>query len=139
MGGGPGKLKEAARWCLEDTSAAAAFADDPEAGQALAEFGVPREHLSMLRHHRQDSTQDDGSPALMLWAQHSDALRLFGAMRTQWRVVATALRLVYLGLDYNALPVVAQATGATLCRALFDQLQVMELEGKVVLNAQATG
>lgn len=94
----------------------------------------------MLRQSRQDSStdpHDDGSPELLLWAQHADVLRLFAAMRTQWRVVTTAFRLVYLGLDYNTLPVVAQAIGTTLDRALFDQLQVMEREGKLVLNAQA--
>lgn len=138
MGGGPGKLIEAARWCLEDTAAAAAFADDPGAAKVLAEFGVPQEHLSMLRPTRQDP-HDDGSPELQLWAQHADVLRLFAAMRTQWRAVTTAFRLVYLGLDYNALPVVAQAIGTPLNRQLFDQLQVMEREGKVLLNAQAAG
>lgn len=94
----------------------------------------------MLRQSRQDGStapHDDGSPELLLWAQHADALRLFAALRTQWRVVTTALRLVYLGLDYSVLPLVATTIGATLDRTLFDQLQVMEREGKLILNMQA--
>lgn len=92
----------------------------------------------MIRRQGSSATQDDDSGStLWLWAQHYDALRLFAALRTQWRAVPTMRRLIYLGLDYTVLPVVAQALGLTIGRELFDQLQEMEREGTLVLNAQA--
>lgn len=82
---------------------------------------------------------DAGTDEFAVWAWHLDAMRLFGAMRSQWQVVQRTLPggatgWQYLGLNYVALPVVEQRLGLTPSRELFDALQVLERAGRGILN-----
>ena len=53
-----------------------------------------------------------------------DAVRLFFALASQWRVHPMAG--VRLGLDYPAIPVTATMMGLTMTPELFDDMAVME-------------
>jgi hypothetical protein len=63
---------------------------------------------------------------LEVWADHWPAVRLFGAMQTQWRRDMSGPT----GLDYSALPVVERRLGIRGRRAqlAFDHLRLMEAE-----------
>lgn len=79
----------------------------------------------------------DGSDTLHLWAWHMDALRLFEALRTQWRrQVIGPVGLFYEGLRYECLPAVYAALGLDMNDAnLFNQLRTLERAGVRCLNA----
>ena len=63
---------------------------------------------------------------LDVWADHWPAVRLFGAMQTQWRRDMAGPT----GLDYAALPAVERRLGirGRRARRAFDYLRVMEAE-----------
>jgi len=131
VGGGEGKLKTAVAWLLERAPGASAD-DDPDAIEALAEFGVPREQLPQERHDEPDDAE-----ALCLWAWHVDAARLFVAMRTQWVMLGGMFYVQHTGLNYQSLPVVEQRLGITTDRATFEALQVMERAAMPLLDRMA--
>lgn len=67
------------------------------------------------------------------------AVRLFDAMGTQWRVATVGPRMVFIGLDYTALPIVLRSLRQRVphARTLADvlpQLQVMEAAAIAVLD-----
>lgn len=57
---------------------------------------------------------------------------LLRAAQTQWRVVSTWGGLIWLGLDYAALPALAAGLGLEPIR--WDDLRIMEIEAAHVLN-----
>lgn len=59
-----------------------------------------------------------------LWAEHEEAVRVFAAMLTQWRVGFGGP----IGLDYNVLPVVERRLSMRPCPHRFRDLQVLEAE-----------
>lgn len=72
----------------------------------------------------------DAGPALSadieVWPDNADAVRLFAAMLTQWRVGAAGP----VGLDYGVLPLLVRHLGLRKrrARAALAGLQVMEAE-----------
>ena len=84
-----------------------------------------------LREQAVGRTQD-------VWPQHWHAANIFAGMSTQWRVVAGAAGLLYLGLDYAALPVVREEHQGIEheqpMRVLMPQLRHMEGAALGVLN-----
>ena len=135
MGGSQGKLTAAAAWLLRPADAAAEVEGDDELRRGFMRLGVTAEQLDAHPPTATAGADDE----LLLWAWHLDAVRLFGAMRSQWLVAPRALPggaagFVYLGLNYVALPVVEQRLGLTPSRELFDGLQVLERAGRAVLN-----
>lgn len=122
-------------WLLTPTKAA-----DPEAAaeqdRSLRQFGVAPEDLDQGRPAAAATATDQGFVA---WAWHLDAMRLFGALRTQWRAVAAGVGVMYLGLDYSGLQVVKGELGfASPDRELFEQLQAMERGGLAYKNRPLT-
>ena len=84
---------------------------------------------------------DDANGAVPVWREHWAAVCLFLACSTQWRVLSLSGgmapgRLVWLGLDYQAVRVVAEARGVAVDADLWDQLQVLEAESLKHLNAR---
>lgn len=72
-----------------------------------------------------------------MWAWHWDAVRLFRALRTQWRTSFEYGRRRYHGLDYAALREVRTALRLRMTEPLLEQLQTLELAGSRVLNEAA--
>jgi hypothetical protein len=59
-----------------------------------------------------------------LWPEHEEALRVFAAMLTQWRMGYNGP----VGLDYAVLPIVERRLGLRPCKQRFADLQVLEAE-----------
>jgi hypothetical protein len=118
-------------------NAAAGTPQDAEAEAELARMGVPQAQIVAGRAERGTADGPD-EPAPELWAWHADAARLFAAMRRQWRVVAGAAGVLYLGLDFNALGEVRRMLRIRPSPELMDQLQVMETAGAEALNGLQT-
>ena len=70
--------------------------------------------------------QVDAPPAPELWAELVPAVRIFDAMRTQWRTGVNGAT----GMDYLALPIVEQRLRISprQSRAAWPHLQMMEAE-----------
>lgn len=66
--------------------------------------------------------------AFEVMAQNVDAVRIWLAVETQWRVAVGMGGIAWLGLDYNAVDVVLRRVGLTVERAneVFGDLMVME-------------
>ena len=83
------------------------------------------------------------SPALPVggfsYSESLEAAVEHGLVNDEASAQAWLLDQLHLVQARSELPVVAQAIGTPLNRQLFDQLQVMEREGKLLLNAQAAG
>lgn len=110
-------------------------ADDHAAAAAqersLAQLGVSPEALAKADNAAPQADQ----PPFAAWAWHLDAMRVFGAMRTQWRLVPAMTGFVYVGLEYASLPVVKRELGFKGAdRQLFEQLQGLERGGMAYLN-----
>lgn len=71
-----------------------------------------------------------------VWPDNADAVHLFDAMQTQWRVSANGIAI---GLHYEALPVVCQALGIPRRRRsrVFQELRIMELAALAELQRPA--
>lgn len=100
----------------------------------LAAWGVPQAQIEAGRTVRGGATDvDDMAPRL--WRAHLDAVRIFGAMRRQWRVlVGPKGNVLYLGLDFNALGEVRRMLRIRPGPELMDQLRTMEAAGADALN-----
>ncbi len=70
-----------------------------------------------------------------VWAPNWPALSLFLAAATQWRTAATMAGVIWLGLDYTAVDVIARRLGVEA-----DWLDLQEMEGAAlpVLNEART-
>lgn len=66
------------------------------------------------------------APALAIWPDHWDAVRLVAALGSQWRVIVGGDRLIWLGLDYAAVEVTARLMGIVLSATVFSQVQTLE-------------
>ncbi|BCW89958.1 hypothetical protein sos41_31260 [Alphaproteobacteria bacterium SO-S41] len=79
-----------------------------------------------------ETAESDDDDAIEVLAENEDAVRLFLAAGTQWRVAVLphpkGAILMRTALDYAVLPVVAGALGLTLDADLLDQLQTIEAE-----------
>ena len=69
-------------------------------------------------------------------APNADALRVWLAVETQWRVVVGMGGMAWLGLDYGAVDVVLRRAGLETPRAneVFGDLLVMEAAALPVLS-----
>lgn len=76
------------------------------------------------------ATKDD--EALQVWNDNWDSLTAFLAVETQWRVAATAGRLIWIGIDYNALDVVMRRL--KLPENTFEDVMIMEAEALAVFS-----
>lgn len=136
MGGDAGKLRVAAVWLLTPAVETEGQAPDAQDLNNLRALGVEdRDLLAAAAVGPQEPATH-----LMVWDLVWDAVRLFDAMRTQWRVVAGAGGLVYLGLDYGPLRLLMRPLGLWARRDdpdLLRQLQVMERAGRDELNQRA--
>lgn len=74
--------------------------------------------------------------AVAVWPENWQALQVFCAMGTQWRVSAGMSGLIWTGLEYTALPVVEARMGIPRAdRAdLFSRLRIMESAARGELN-----
>ena len=99
----------------------------------MRRLGVPPAEIEAAQAAAGQQTAQ-ASPDLELWECHLPAFRLFAALRSQWRVLATPKQLWYQGLDYAVLPVVEERTGIQAGAEVFGHLQVMERAGRAWLN-----
>jgi Phage related hypothetical protein (DUF1799) len=76
---------------------------------------------------------DDADDVPDLWPGSVIPVRLFRAAQTQWRVAAVPGALIWLGLDYVALDVIARALSIRL-EDHFEAVLTMEHEALKVLN-----
>lgn len=74
-----------------------------EYDEALAALGLRDEQADEMMAADQAATPDE----VELWPEHLDAVNLFDAMRTQWRMGARGA----IGLDYAVLPMVERDLG----------------------------
>ncbi|SCX30503.1 hypothetical protein DSM25558_4974 [Agrobacterium sp. DSM 25558] len=70
--------------------------------------------------------------AFKVFATNWESVLAFLACETQWRVIAGAKKLIWLGLDYVAVDIVLRQY--EFPNAVFADLQVMELEARSVLR-----
>lgn len=95
----------------------------PDAGLQMANLlGVPAAHRKSF-----------AAPPTEVWACHWKTVRLFVALGTQWRTGMAGPT----GLDYAALPVVAQAQGVRLSRQRFEDLRTLESEVLKIVGERA--
>lgn len=91
--------------------------------------------------------QDEGNEAqpeeavFCVWPEHVEAVELFCALATQWRVAAGFGGVMFLGLDYQAVEAAMRLRGVKpRDRArLFAQLRVMEAAALPELNRRRDG
>lgn len=73
-----------------------------------------------------------------VWAENADALALFLACQTQWRVTALSSPgggvMVFRGLDYPAAAIAAEGLDLRLSGRVFEDLRVMEAAALGELN-----
>ncbi|MFM0192420.1 DUF1799 domain-containing protein [Paraburkholderia strydomiana] len=92
---------------------------------ALAAFGARSSDVNMAR-------EQVPEPAFEVYEENWDAVQVFSALSTQWRMSAFsgfgAARLVHTGLDYAAIEPVYRLIGIRRDRraAIFEQIRVME-------------
>lgn len=98
--------------------------------QACAAFDVDPRDVAP------DAPADDEPAACELWPDMTDALRLFEAMMSQWRMSGMGGPT---GLDYAAIPATARLLGIKggALRRAFDGLRVMEAEALAWFGEQA--
>lgn len=81
---------------------------------------------------------DGEPPGYPLWPDNAEAVALFMACQTQWRVLAVAgakrAVVIWHGLDYAGVAAVARARGQRLRGELFEDLRVMEAAAMAELN-----
>lgn len=73
-----------------------------------------------------------------VWPENWQAVQIFIAMATQWRIGMGMNGMLWLGLDYNALPVVEDRLGLPAGdRAdTFVRLRLMETAARRALNEE---
>lgn len=71
-----------------------------------------------------------------IWPENWQALQVFLAMGTQWRVSAGMNGMIWTGLDYIALPIVEARMGVRRAASaeLFTRLRIMESSARSELN-----
>jgi hypothetical protein len=91
--------------------------DDTEA--ALAAFGLQADRPL--------------AQSIEIWPEHEQAVSVFAAARTQWRMAPMG---GVVGLDYGALPAVLEMMGVPRAdwNEVFEQIRIMETEAVRVLN-----
>ena len=70
-----------------------------------------------------------------MWPEHVDALGMFMRVQTQWRTGSNGV----VGLDYGVVLELARLTKIEDPVQLLDDLQVMELHARNLLNKAAEG
>jgi len=68
-----------------------------------------------------------------LWPEHADAVDLFLRCMTQWRAAGNGV----IGLDYGVVLQLASLYGIRDPRTTLEELQVMELHARDLINKQA--
>lgn len=124
---------EAARHCLGMADARGALDEDTrlQLQRQSEQLGID---LARLMPARGASKIDEAFEVL---AENFDAVRVFEASQSQWRMVAGMAGLVYLGFDYPGVHVVAKALGlGKKWPDVLMRLQVMEMEGARLLNGR---
>ena len=110
---------------------------DAQAEADMRCMGLTEEQIAQERRGRAAAAATDGDEHLALPRHLWPVVRLFAALRSQWRVAIGQGGLLYLGLDYAAvrhamwlleLPAKGRAR-------LFEHLRVMESEARALLNA----
>ncbi|MCB5187386.1 DUF1799 domain-containing protein [Methylobacillus caricis] len=69
-----------------------------------------------------------------IWPENLPTVEVFLAMEKQWRMLVLPTSIRYMGLRYEALPIVLQGLELEMSKVLFSGLQIMEREALDVLN-----
>jgi len=106
--------------------------DEDQRRKELKLWGWTDEQIEAQLAQDRDKPEQD-SPGI--WPEHQEVVRVFVAMRTQWRLTWNFEgRRFFEGLDYSALDAVYQGTGIKPTPELFSQLQLMEITAMNILN-----
>ena len=99
----------------------------------MAAFGIPEDAIASELAPVVAEDQCEIHPDNMLTAQ------VFFSLRTQWRAVAGGSGVIYLGLDYGAIPPLLELVGVPRAkrRQTFGELRVMEAAALSILNTRA--
>ena len=94
-------------------------------------MGVPQEFIDQAE---QAIAARNERATFGVWPEHWHAVQLMEAMHTQWRTQASPGGLLWVSMDYAALPAVMDGIRRRIPRrmrrpraVLLDQLQVLEL------------
>lgn len=71
-----------------------------------------------------------------MWEEHWEALQVFFACRTQWRIIAGMAGAQHQGLDYPAVESVMRMRGVTDTAQMLEQLQYIEAGALEALNTR---
>ena len=74
-------------------------------------------------------------PDYFLWPEHAEALELFLRCMTQWRATSGGV----IGLDYGVVLQLASLYHVKDTAAMLDDLQVMELHARQIINQRMGG
>ena len=113
-------MEAARRWATRPGTRSGGARDAGQAREGLIALGVPAEAAARMASVARRAAE----PPFGVWPENWDALRVFLAMSTQWRIGGMAG--VPAGLDYGALPMVLRFLRLKPDPDLFDRLQVME-------------
>ena len=69
-----------------------------------------------------------------MWEEHWEALQVFFACRTQWRIIAGTAGAQHQGLDYPAVESVMRMRGVTDTAQMLERLQYIEAGALEALN-----
>ena len=98
-------------------------------------LGLDEAALAQLRARL--ATQPDAEDGV--WHEHAVAVGLFASVSTQWRTCTfgggmAGARVLWIGLDYAALKMIADMEDVALVPELFEQLRIMEAAAAALLN-----
>lgn len=110
--------------------------DDDELERDLAAFGLDPERAAASGMGGDSAEPGD---TFEVWPENADAVDLFVALQTQWRVAAGMSALVITGLDYAAVEAAMRMRGVKDRRAMFAAIRTMESAALPALNRQADG
>jgi hypothetical protein len=85
------------------------------------------------------STSNAADEDFLVFEENWQAVSVFTALATQWKLIAGAADALYVGLDYVSLEAVfrLEQVPATEWRSVFQDLRVMERAALPVLNERS--
>lgn len=105
--------------------------------EQLKALDAPADVIAMAEETARASVAVDDD--FLVFEENWQAVGIFSAMATQWKLIAGAADVLYMGLEYQAIEPVLRLEGvpATDWRQVFQDLRVMERAALPLLNERS--